>query len=165
MNKGVPAKQLQKGCVNLKKAGVWSGIFILLFGCFFFWLSLSLKYTSSLGPGPGLFPLWLSAILIVLSLLYIVESIKLEGISIIDMLPKGRGMGNIVSIVASLVVFVIIVSFTGFIIAGTVLLFILFVREYKWYWGLALSFTITAITFVVFQILLEVPLPVNDLGF
>jgi hypothetical protein len=149
----------------LKNAGVWFGFFIFLLGCVLFWQSLSLDYKSSIGPGPGLFPLWLSGGLILLSLLYIIESVRKEVIRISDILPKGKGLGNVLVIIGSCVIFMIVVSFAGFVIAGTLLIFMLLVREYKWYRALGISFVIALATFVVFQTLLDVPLPVNEFGF
>ncbi|TDG00103.1 tripartite tricarboxylate transporter TctB family protein [Paenibacillus piri] len=149
----------------VKNAGVWFGFLVFLLGCTMFWQSLSLDYRSSIGPGPGLFPLWLSSALIILSLLYIAESVKKEVFRIADLIPKGRGLGNVVAILVSFVIFIVVVSFAGFVIAGTLLVFLLLVREYKWYKALGISFAIALITFVIFQTLLDVPLPVNDLGF
>ncbi|MCY9667820.1 tripartite tricarboxylate transporter TctB family protein [Paenibacillus alginolyticus] len=160
----MPDNQL-KGRDDLKNVGVCFGIFIFLLGCMLFWQALSLDYKSSIGPGPGLFPLWLSGILIILSILYIVESIKKEVILISDILPKGKGLGNVISILFSSIIFIIVVSFAGFVIAGTLLMFMLLVREYKWYRALGISFVIAITTFVVFQTFLDVPLPVNEFGF
>ncbi len=78
--------------------------------------------------------------------------------------PKGRELGNILSVLASVVVFMLIVNFTGFIIASTVLLFILLVREYKWYSGLAISAVTSIILFIVFKSFFDIPLPVNMFG-
>jgi len=148
----------------LKNAGVWSGILMFSLGCCFFWMSLGLTYSSAIGPGPGLFPLWLSGILIVVSLLYIWESTTKDIILLKDLLPRGRELNNIIAILISLIVFLMIVNFTGFIIAGTILMSMLLLREYKWYWGLGISFATSLATFLLFQILLDVPLPVNIFG-
>lgn len=57
-------------------AGVWTGITIFVFSSIFFYQSLDLAYSSSIGPGPGFFPIWLTGILLVLSVLYILISFK-----------------------------------------------------------------------------------------
>lgn len=147
-----------------QNAGVWAGILILIFACVIFSQALTLDYYTTLGPGPGLFPLWLSGILIVLSILYIFQSIKKEAVSFAEILSKGRGLGNVVAVLGSVIVFMLIVNFTGFIVASTVLLFILLVREYKWHWGLGISAGVSILLFVVFQVFLGIPLPVNALG-
>lgn len=111
-----------------------------------------------------MFPRWLSGILIIISIVYIWQSVKKEVFQFKDIFPKGRELGNILSVLASVVVFMLIVNFTGFIIASTVLLFILLVREYKWYSGLAISAVTSIILFIVFKSFFDIPLPVNMFG-
>jgi len=149
---------------ELKNAGVWVGLVILIIAGTLFWQSLSYDYYSNYGPGPGLLPLWLSGFLILLSLLYIVESIRKERIKLSDIFPKGAGLRKVASIFAAFIVFLIIIPYTGYTIASIVMLFILFFREYKWYWGLGISVAVTLAIFYVFQSLLNVPLPENVFG-
>ncbi|NTZ16537.1 hypothetical protein EXW96_02790 [Paenibacillus sp. JMULE4] len=85
----------------LKNAGFVIGIVILLFASLILWQSLSLDYYSELGPGPGLLPLWLSAVLMVLSLLFMMKSLKKSIILFPEILPRGRGLGNILTIIAA----------------------------------------------------------------
>jgi hypothetical protein len=58
----------------------------------------------------------------------------------------------------------VLVNFTGFIFASTVLLFIVFSREYKWYWGLGISIFTSIILFVIFKVFFGIPLPVSMFG-
>ncbi|WP_155614691.1 tripartite tricarboxylate transporter TctB family protein [Paenibacillus validus] len=148
----------------VKNAGFWTGIVLLIFASIVFWQSFSLKYYTAFGPGPGMFPRWLSGILIIISIVYIWQSVKKEVFQFKDIFPKGRELGNILSVLASVVVFMLIVNFTGFIIASTILLFILLVREYKWYSGLAISAVTSIILFIVFKSFFDIPLPVNMFG-
>jgi hypothetical protein len=60
--------------------------------------------------------------------------------------------------------FTITVSFIGVTLASILMLFILFSRGYKWYWGLGLSVLVAGVTVFVFGSVLGVPLPVNDFG-
>lgn len=145
-------------------AGVWAGIFLLAFALVFFALSLSLKYYTKFGPGPGLFPVWLSGALIITSLVYIWQSFKKQGVSWADVLPKGREMGNVLSVLGSVLLFMIIVNVTGFVIASTVLLFILLRREYKWHLGLGISAGVSVLLFLIFKSYFAIPLPVNGFG-
>ncbi|GAB7386681.1 tripartite tricarboxylate transporter TctB family protein [Bacillaceae bacterium] len=145
-------------------AGVLAGILTLVFAVIILLESFSYDYQGPLGPGPGLFPRWLSGLLIVLSGFYIFDSVKKDVIKIIDILPKGKELRALLSILGALIVFILIVPYTGFIVAGTVFLFILLVREYKWYVGLGISAGVSAFLFWVFDTLLNVPLPVNAFG-
>ncbi|MEW9669878.1 tripartite tricarboxylate transporter TctB family protein [Ammoniphilus sp. 3BR4] len=148
----------------MKNAGFWTGIVILGFAGVIFWQSLLLDYYTGLGPGPGLLPLWLSGGLIILALIYIWECVSKEVVIFADVLPKGKGLRNLLFYSGSLLIFMLIVNFTGFIIAGTVLLFIVLAREYKWYLGLGISVGVSVVLFVIFQTLLGIPLPVNAFG-
>lgn len=150
--------------MKIKNAGVWAGFVLLVFYSVFFLQSLSLKYYTKFGPGPGLFPVWLSGILILLILFYIWQSIKKEVILFSDIFPKGRGLGNILAVIGTLFLFMLIVNFTGFTIASTLLLFILLVREFKWHLALGISAGGSIIIFLVFKSLFDIPLPVNMFG-
>jgi putative tricarboxylic transport membrane protein len=147
-----------------QNAGVWAGVVLLIFASVFFWQSLSLKYQTKFGPGPGMFPRWLSGILIVLTLIYIWQSVNKEVIRFSDILPKGKDLGNLIAVLGSVVLFILVVNYTGFTIAGTALLFILFVRQFKWYTALGMSLLVTLILFYIFKSLLSIPLPVNAFG-
>lgn len=146
-----------------QNAGVWAAILIFLFGAMFFWMSLSFDYMGPEGPGPGLFPLWLSGILSILSVLYALDSIK-NITRFKDILPNGKGFINIATILGAFLLFILTVKTIGFIMAGTLFLFILLAREYKWYTGLGISIVISILLFWVFAKLLTVPIPVNAWG-
>ncbi|NOU92591.1 hypothetical protein GC093_05020 [Paenibacillus sp. LMG 31456] len=148
----------------MKNLGVCMAVFFLLFSGIMFYESLSMDYYSEYGPGPGLLPLWVSGLIFVLSLIYLVIAIKKDIILFSQILPKGEGLINVLVCVGSLILFMIIVPFAGFLIGSTITLFLLFMRGYKWYWSLGLSASIASIVFWVFGIILQVPLPVNDLG-
>ena len=148
----------------MKKAGVWAGIITLLYAITIFQQSLSLDYSTRLGPGPGFFPLWLSGILIVLTLCYIVDSIRNDVVKVSEILPGGKASQNIISTVAALILFPIVVPYLGFVISATILQFIMFVRDFKWYTALGISVFVSVVLLVAFQSLLGVSLPVNDFG-
>ncbi|MDF2681133.1 MAG: tripartite tricarboxylate transporter family receptor [Brevibacillus sp.] len=147
-----------------QNAGVWVGGIVVLFALVIFVQSFSLKYYTKFGPGPGLFPIWLSGILLLIGGAYIWHSLKKEVITWADILPKGREMGNVLSVILAVVIFMVIVNVTGFIIASTVLLFILLRREYKWYTGLGISSGVSIVLFLVFKSFFTIPLPVNMFG-
>ena len=148
----------------MRKAGVWMGIALLIWSLVAFKMSSSYVYYSKYGPGPGLFPLWISGIFIVISILYIIESIRKEGVSVNEVLPKGKDLNYILKIMGSIALFVILAPYTGYSIASIVMLFILFYGKYKWYSGLGIAIATTLILFLVFQKYLRIPLPLNEFG-
>lgn len=147
----------------MRNAGVWAAAIILFFSGAIFYQSMQLDYEGPLGFGPGFFPFWLSVFLIVLSVIYLLSALK-NFIHISDIFPKQQGLGEFLAIIGSMVLFVFIVEFTGFMIAGTLALILLLYRSFKWYYTLSLSFVITLVIFLVFAKALAIPLPVNSLG-
>jgi hypothetical protein len=126
--------------------------------------SFSYEYYSKYGPGPGLFPLWLSGTLMILTLVFMRQSLKNAVDPKTKFLPKRKELINVLEIVGSIILFIIIVPYTGYIVADILMLLILFIREFKWYSGLAISTLITLILYVVFQVMLQVQLPVSIFG-
>lgn len=148
----------------MQNAGVWAGIVFLAYASGMFWQSLSLKYYTQYGPGPGLFPRWLSGILFVLALLFIWQSIKDEVVTFRDIFPKGKAFFNVASVWVACIVFMLLLDYTGFIIASSILLFTLFIRSYNWQWALGLSVVISVILFLTFDKAFGIPLPVSVFG-
>lgn len=149
----------------MNNAGVWAGMVLLAYAATILYQSLSLDYATRLGPGPGFFPLWLSVILILLTIAYIWDSVKGEVTRMSDILPKDkRARDNILLTLGGLFVFPLVVEFLGFIVSGSILLFIMCIREFKWYTSLGMAIGISCLLFFVFQSLLGVTLPVNEFG-
>lgn len=148
----------------LKNLGIYISLFFLFIGGIVFSQSLSMEYYSEYGPGPGLLPLWTGALIIVLSLFYFGITIKKDVILFSEVLPRGEGITNVLVSMGSLILFMIIVPYTGFLIGSIITLLILFKRGYKWNWALGLSVTVSLVTFGIFGLLLQIPLPVNEFG-
>lgn len=146
-------------------AGVWAGIVIALFSIVFLVQSFDYSYENRLGPGPGpgFFPIWLTIALLILSLLYIVESWKGYKAPKEEM-PTGKEFKNVLLIAGFLVVFIVTVQFLGFVLSSTLFLFLLLSRYYKWYSSVGISLSVSIILFWLFAVVLSVDLPVNGLG-
>jgi putative tricarboxylic transport membrane protein len=127
--------------------------------------SFSLQYYAygSLGPGPGFFPLWLNGGLVVLSLIFIGGAFKHPEISK-NILPHGQGLKNVLATLAAVLLFIFIARTTGFAIASTLMLMAVLGRVYNWRKALTIALCITLVLLVLFQHLLDVPLPVNIWG-
>lgn len=144
--------------------GVWVGIVMMVFSIVFLFLSMKFPYSSALGPGPGFFPLWLSGILAVVSLLYIYESIKGENASE-EEFPDNAGRKRILIILSNCIIFVVLFPNIGFILSTIVFLFVLLIREYKWYSTIGISVGTSLFLFWLFNKVLSVPLPTSVFGF
>lgn len=148
----------------LRNVSVYMGVVILLFASGVFWQSLQFEYYTEKGPGPGFFPLWLSGGLALFSIIYIGTSIKNEVIPISDIIPKGKDLGNILTLLIGTVIFLLIINYVGFVLASSLLLFSVLRRFYKWYVGIGISIGVSVCLFYIFHTLLGIPLPVNLLG-
>lgn len=148
----------------MSNAGLWAGIAILVYASVVFWQSLTLDYFSRMGPGPGFFPRWLSGILFVLTLVYMWDAMKKNVLTLRDLLPTGRALGNMAAMLGGLVLFTLLLNYTGFIAAAVILLFIMFIRDFRWYYALGASAVIAILLYFVFQTLLGVSLPTNNFG-
>ncbi|MDM5340442.1 tripartite tricarboxylate transporter TctB family protein [Fictibacillus enclensis] len=148
----------------MKNLNVWVGIFLLLFAGLIFYFALSYDYYSNIGPGPGLFPIWLSGLLLILSIMYIVSAFKKDEIRFSDVFPKGAQRNKILRILGSILLFILISPYAGFTLSGTVVLCILFIGEMKWYTAVGTSVITTVVVFLIFNTFLGVPLPMNAFG-
>ncbi|MDF2958331.1 MAG: hypothetical protein K0S39_66 [Paenibacillus sp.] len=145
------------------KVGVGVGGFFLILSGVLFWQSFSFDYYSDLGPGPALFPRWLSAALMLLSLLYMAGSLRGRQVRWSEVLPKGKDLRNVVMVLASVLLFMLLLDPAGFIVAGSLMLMVLLIRSYSWYKAAAISVGTTVLLYVAFSMGLDVPLPAGDI--
>jgi hypothetical protein len=148
----------------VKNAGAVAACVFMFFSIILGWQSLSLTFYMNFGPGPGFMPLWSSAIMFVLSAAYLWESIRRDVYLFKDILPSGIVFWKNATILGSVLLFMVIVPYTGFITASTLMLLAIFQFDFKWYTSLALALTVSAALFYIFDTLLKVPLPVNAFG-
>jgi hypothetical protein len=144
--------------VKRQNGGLWFGICFLAYSVLYFWMSFDLPYQSRLGAGPGMYPRWLSGLSIGVALLYIWQSCTTQVFRIGDCFPGRQALKNVAEVFISCIVYLLVLNKVGFIIASSLLLFILFVRHYKLWQAIALSISITLICYVIFQICFSVPL-------
>jgi putative tricarboxylic transport membrane protein len=147
------------GWVKRQNAGLWVGLAFLAFSVLLFTMSFGLSYKSRLGAGPGMYPRWLCAISIVVALAYIWQSCTSQVFRVGEYFPGRRELANVGAIFASCLVFLLLLNHVGFIVAGTLLMFITFVRNYPLWKAVALSIGITLACYVLFKIFFSVPLP------
>lgn len=144
---------------------LWFGIGFLAYSLLFFVKSFEIPYHTKFGPGPAMYPRWLSGISIIIAIFYVWQSCTKHIFRAKECLPGKKELLNVASIFASCLVFLFLLNIVGFNIAGSLLMFVVFVRQYKLWQAIALSISITFICFFVFKVLFSVPLPVNMFGF
>lgn len=145
------------------KVGLSGGVFVLAVGLIFFGYSMQYPYESELGPGPGMLPLWLSGILIVLAVAYIVAVLK--GKDSAENWPERKAQREMFFIVGSMSLYVLLLPLLGFNLSSILFLFVFFRRNYSWYKSLAIASTASLSLFFLFTEGFATPMPVNMLGF
>jgi putative tricarboxylic transport membrane protein len=143
----------------IKNAAFLTSLVVIIFGGVIFWQSFSYDYYNSFGPGPGFLPRWISGGLIILSILYMIDSLRKNPFNFKDIMPDRKGLWNVVSVLLSVVLFILIVPYLGFVISGTLTMFLMLRREYKWYTAVGISIFSAWICYYAFNDLLKVPLP------
>jgi putative tricarboxylic transport membrane protein len=122
-------------------------------------------WSNRYAPGPGFIPRWVSGIMIILSIIALIESFKKDGITLDKVLPKNRtSRMNLYVCWVGLVLFLAFVKKLGFTISSIILLSALFSRGTKWSQALILGSIVSVFAFVIFKIVLQVQIPVNQFG-
>lgn len=145
------------------KVGFSGGVSVLAIGIIFFAYSLQYPYESELGPGPGMLPLWLSGILIVLALAYLYSVII--GKDSAEDWPDKKSQIEMGLILGNMSLFVLLTPVIGFVLSSILFLFIFFRRNYSWFKSLLISAGTSVLLFLLFTEGFATPLPVNMFGF
>lgn len=151
--------------IKNQNAALWFGIAYLAFSILFFVMSFDLQYETQYGPGPGMYPRWLSGISIIISIIYLWMSCTKAVFKFGTSFPGKKQLISVFTVFLSCIVFILLLDKVGFCIAGSLLMFVVLIRNYKLWQAILLSVVITFICFYIFKVLFSVPLPVNSLGF
>lgn len=147
----------------VNRVGLSGALFVLAIGAVFFGYSLQYPYESELGPGSGMLPLWLSGILIVLSLAYLAAVLKGKDSS--EKWPERKSQLEMLFILGSMALFVLLLPVIGFNLSCILFLFAFLRRNYSWYKSLGISAFTSILLFLLFTEGFATPLPVNMFGF
>jgi putative tricarboxylic transport membrane protein len=106
-----------------------------------------------------MYPRWLSGFSIFIALLYIVQSCTSQVFRVGASFPGKTELMHVFSVFFACLIFVFLLDVVGFNIAGSLLLFTMFVRQYKLWHAIALSIVITYVHYFIFKVCFSVPLP------
>ena len=127
-----------------------------------------LTLSTIVGPGPGFFPFWLGILFTGLSILWLCQvSMQREEPMEKNFIPRGAGVVRLMSILAALVLFYVLVDIIGFQLV--MLCFLLFVIIVLGYRKCVLTLLVSAAgsfgVYYIFSRWLSVPLPESSLEF
>ena len=145
------------------KVGLSGAIFAIIVSLVFLYSSLDLPYSSEIGPGPGFWPLWLSGLLVPLSLAYFYSVLK--GKDSAEKAPDKKAKMDMVFILGSMGLYVLLLPYLGFNLASVLFLFVFLRQGYSWYKSLGISVLVAVSLFFLFTEGFATPLPVNIWGF
>lgn len=112
-------------------------------------------------PGPGLLPLALGMILGFLSLVILSKSIHEKG-DVEKLLSITHGKVKVITIVIIVLVYGFLLERLGYVLTTILLFFMLNVagiKRQKWYIAAGIGIVCSAVTYILFQVILRVELP------
>lgn len=151
----------------MRRADQITGIVMLVFSLIIAYTSWQMPQRVEFGPGMGFLPFWLSVLMAVLSALLLVDAGMRKNASSGNPFPPSRSLMNVVLVIVGLGFYVLTLARLGFFVST--FLFVAFllgiVEKERWLKTFIISVLSTGGLYVVFQILLDVKLPKNMLGF
>ena len=150
----------------MKIGDIVSGAVLAGLGLFIILEARQWDYLGADGPGPGFFPLWYGALIVVLSLVLIVASVA-KGAAVPGKPVNWREVGRAMSAWLALGLCVGLLQALGFLIAFGLFTFIIVFLMYRrpLMPAIAVSIGVPAGFYLVFPLALNVGLPVGPLGF
>jgi putative tricarboxylic transport membrane protein len=147
--------------------GQRAGALVLLaFAVPFFLQSLGYRAGSLRNPGPGFFPAILSAILGFLSISFFIKEGLFNKLSRRSENPwTGLKWYRTICVSVSLMVYVFVFEATGFLLSTLLLMQVLFFicMPGKWSLGILGAFSSSIVSYIIFKVLLNIPLPAGVL--
>ncbi|MBM4314659.1 MAG: tripartite tricarboxylate transporter TctB family protein [Deltaproteobacteria bacterium] len=99
----------------MKRIHQGAAVFFIIFSVLVVWESWNLEYYTTLGPGPGFFPLWLGSIMGGLSLTWLLQISRGKGfIREGAFLPERTGTVRLLSVLFAMVAATLLMDFLGY---------------------------------------------------
>jgi hypothetical protein len=151
----------------VRRADQVGGALLLLLAVAYSAGALRYVYRAPTGPGPGFLPFWLGIVMAGLGLVLLVRASRVGEPAGAAWLPRGRGLGRLVTVVAAVVAFVALLPVVGMILGVACFLvgILRFLEGYSWRATLGVTAGAAVLTYAVFTYWLQVPFPVGVLGF
>ena len=143
--------------INLIFSGICAAI-----GIFLIVLAAGYPTAADYGtgvPGPGLWPIVISAFMLALAALRVMKTIKMPAEKNVDVPMWNEGTKRVYITMGILFAYTLVLKFLGFIIATTIMeaVFIHWFAKKKPWVTAVIALVVTLVIYVVFQYLLNVP--------
>src|SRR3546814_416372 len=155
------ARILQKG-----KGYIWIGCIGLLLGAAYLGVALQLPFGQLERPGAAVFPVIVGILFILVSLAAVWEGLKMDRAERVDF-PSGSDSKRLLSLAGLLVAYFVALPWLGHVIATAVfcVLLIRLLSDIGWPRILVYSSAFTAVLYLLFVTVFNVPLPRGILTF
>ncbi len=154
--------------VKMKKADQITAIVLLLFSAFVIEESAKMTLFVEFAPGYGFFPFWLGILMAILSImLYVDASRRPEERDELAPIPGREALIKVALILGGLGVYAFLMEITGYVVDTLLLVVLLLgvVEREKWQLTALVAVLMTALLYLIFQVILGVSLPKGPLGF
>lgn len=143
----------------MKAAEIGFSLFLCSIALLFFIVGLSYPYNTDLGPGPGFVPVWISGIMVILTFILTIISIKNHTKG--NFITSKKGLINFLIYIMLLILTVILTKLIGLVISLALFCLAVFkvVDRYNWKDSVLVSVGVAIIIFVIFDYWLQIPLP------
>ena len=152
----------------MQKADQITGIILLIFSGFVIEESWKMPQRGDFGPGMGFLPLWLGMLMAILSIFLIVNAWRRAGDPTKKAIfPGRRALVTILVVLVALAVYIALLKVLGFLVSTILLNTFLMggVMRERWKMTLLVALTTSVVLYMIFQVFLEVNLPINMFGF
>jgi hypothetical protein len=138
----------------------------LVFALFYFYIAMGLKYWSgAYAPGPGFIPRWAGGAMVILAAIALKNSFKEKGPVLSEILPKERSRRiNLFVCWGALLFLLLFVQKLGFLVTASIALTAMLSRGTNWLKAALIGVSLSLICFIVFKVLLQMQIPVNQFG-
>ena len=141
----------------------------MLFACFYTVTSLHLHLGTAGDPRAGFYPFILGLLVLSLSASLLAKSLRGEKTNEDDrkIFPRGKEAKRIVALNLIMVIYTLLLGFLGYLLctAGLIALIVWFLGSDSWRKNILISVLTAAVSYYIFAVILEIPLPQGILAF
>ncbi len=167
--RGIPRRgRIPNMTIKMKQADRITAIVLLLFSAFVIQQSARMDLFVEFAPGYGFFPFWLGILMAVLSIMLFVDASRRPAEKDeLAPIPGREALFKAVLVLAGLGAYAFLMEITGYVFDTLLLVVLLLgvVEREKWKTTALVAVLMTALLYLIFQVILGVSLPKGPLGF
>ncbi|PKN65954.1 MAG: hypothetical protein CVU57_07125 [Deltaproteobacteria bacterium HGW-Deltaproteobacteria-15] len=153
----------------VNKSEASGGFLVFLFGAVTAYLSLKMPIGNFRAAGPGLFPLCLGALLMILSFIFVVKTFmgaEAKGKTDTRPVVAAASVARVASFMGAIVLTILLLQPLGYPLSSFLLLFFLLriLGVKSWYRNVLISFSAAFVCYLLFVQWLKIPLPKGWIG-